>query len=469
MSFLRFVLALVAVAAAFVPGQTLAQTELLANGGLDSFDGNGLANGWGRWWEEVPKPTDGSYNYAYKPNWGPETNPALVQSGSGSQHIGTSWNPWHAGVQQTVSAPPGARLRLTAYGRAFASTPDFPNPSDGLVQVRMQIGADPTGGADWWSGNVQWSGMANPHDTWQPFSLEVVVGASGKVTIYLSANYKGDSRYHLDTWWDSASVVVIDAGTPPPPTTAPNTNPTQSSASIPTQPAAVVPSTDLPTPDPAGAIVYIVQPGDTLWSISLQAGLTVDQLKALNGLTGDSIIIGQQLIVGTAPPPTAATSETATSIPTQVAALGAGSVCITLFQDMSGNGAPDTGESGIADGQIRMTDSGGLQVTTYITDGTSDPHCVSGLLVGTYQVSVKLPPGYNPTTGNAFTVSVTPGGQATVAFGAQSSALAQPAETATPTTDDTGSNNSLAWIAVIGLVLAAGLIGAGGFWMWRRR
>jgi len=464
--------AMIIAAVVAIPGSSLAQTELLTNGGLDSFDGSGLANGWARWWEEAPRPADGSLNYAFKPDWGPETNPALVQSGSGSQHIGTSWNPWHAGIQQTILAPPGVRVRITAYGRAFASTPDFPNPSDGAVQARVQLGADPAGGADWFSSAVQWSGVANPHDTWQAFTLEVTAGPNGKVTIFLAANYKGDSRYHLDVWWDSASAVVIEAATSPTaptPTTGVAATAGAAATTVSAPLAAPPTSSDLPTPNADGFIIYTVQPGDTLWSIALDAGLTVDRLKALNELTSDSIIIGQRLLLGTAPPPTpVAAVEAATVAPTEVAAVGSGSICVTLFEDANGNGARDSGEGTIAGGQVRVTDGAGAGEQMHITDGATDPHCFPELQAGAYQVSAKLPAGYNPTTGNAFTVPVAPGVQAIITFGAQSSALPQSVGTTTPTADS-NPNNSLTWIAIIGGVLALGLIGAGGFWMWRRR
>lgn len=44
-----------------------------------------------------------------------------------------------------------------------------------------------------------------------------------------------------------------------------------------------------------GTITYLVQPGDTLWSISRRYGVTVDAIKKLNGLTSDVIQIGQTL------------------------------------------------------------------------------------------------------------------------------------------------------------------------------
>lgn len=58
------------------------------------------------------------------------------------------------------------------------------------------------------------------------------------------------------------------------------------------------------TPVVAGASVHNVQPGDTLWGIATKYDMTVDQLKALNGLDSNLIVIGQQLKVkGDAPKP----------------------------------------------------------------------------------------------------------------------------------------------------------------------
>jgi|GEM_PF-154657 len=51
-----------------------------------------------------------------------------------------------------------------------------------------------------------------------------------------------------------------------------------------------------PTP-PSGNIVYIVKSGDTLWSIANRFGISVDDIKQLNNLTSNSLSIGQQLFV----------------------------------------------------------------------------------------------------------------------------------------------------------------------------
>ena len=47
---------------------------------------------------------------------------------------------------------------------------------------------------------------------------------------------------------------------------------------------------------------YIVQKGDTLWSIANKYGITVDELKELNDLTSNTISIGQRLKVSSTTP-----------------------------------------------------------------------------------------------------------------------------------------------------------------------
>jgi membrane-bound lytic murein transglycosylase D len=44
---------------------------------------------------------------------------------------------------------------------------------------------------------------------------------------------------------------------------------------------------------------YVVQPGDTLWTISQKfGGLTINKIKSLNNLSNTKIQPGQKLIVG---------------------------------------------------------------------------------------------------------------------------------------------------------------------------
>lgn len=50
---------------------------------------------------------------------------------------------------------------------------------------------------------------------------------------------------------------------------------------------------------PAGETIYVVQKGDTLWSVARKLGVSVDDLKSFNNLTSDNLSIGQILLVPT--------------------------------------------------------------------------------------------------------------------------------------------------------------------------
>ncbi len=488
------VMALIAGAAGFWPAGAISaaplpQANLLTNGNMESFASNGVATSWDPWWETIPNPGNGNLNYSAVPNWIQEGNKVFVESGSLSQHIGHSWDPWHAGIRQTISVPPGSTVHITAYGRAFASTPDFPAPSDRAVQARMQIGAEPNGSIDWASGTVKWGGQASPHDTWAQFNLDVTAGAAGKVVIFLSANYIGDSRYHLDTWWDNVSATVTDAGPGPGPA------PTSGGNAQPTNPPPAATVFKTPTPGPDGNIIYVVQPGDTLFRISAITGVSVDQIRSLNGLTSDIISIGQRLIIvqGASKPsatPTATAAATAggnatattagaaaaTSVPagdtpaaasqapagtsvSQVTAtkVGTGTVCALLWNDKNGDGVRDASETLLPGGQIAVVEiATGKPVQAYTTDGVSEPHCFKDLLAGQYTVSFAAPAGYNATTVTSTPLDVTAGSTSELEFGAQPSAAVanQPA----PRTNNSALLTALLFAGgVVFLLLAAGV------------
>jgi uncharacterized protein YkwD len=78
------------------------------------------------------------------------------------------------------------------------------------------------------------------------------------------------------------------------------------------------------TPLSNGEVFHTIQKNEALWSIALAYGLTVDELKSLNGLVTDQIFEGQTLLVQPAatetPPPTEPPAGTATlGIPTSTA------------------------------------------------------------------------------------------------------------------------------------------------------
>ncbi|MGQ0600330.1 MAG: hypothetical protein ACT4QE_01385, partial [Anaerolineales bacterium] len=194
------VLALLAAPRTVAP--VAAQSNLLANPSFESGgSGSGTAN-WLPWWSESPKPSDGSFNYAYKPTWNQESLSAgaagpFIYAGNASQRIVNNWDPWYAGVKQVATAPAGSRVRLTVYAKAWASSSGWPSASDVSMPVSARVGLDPNGAENQFSSSVVWSGAAAPHDTWTPLSVEATVGAGGKVGVFLSFDYRGSSRLFM--------------------------------------------------------------------------------------------------------------------------------------------------------------------------------------------------------------------------------------------------------------------------------
>ncbi|MEK7787169.1 MAG: LysM peptidoglycan-binding domain-containing protein, partial [Chloroflexota bacterium] len=76
---------------------------------------------------------------------------------------------------------------------------------------------------------------------------------------------------------------------------------------------------------PTNPPTYVVQSGDTLFTLAIRFGTTVDALKAANGLTSDAIYTGQALVIPGpgAPVSTAAPVPTKTLAPTIVTATSA--------------------------------------------------------------------------------------------------------------------------------------------------
>jgi LysM repeat protein len=66
------------------------------------------------------------------------------------------------------------------------------------------------------------------------------------------------------------------------------------------------------TPQADGAIVHIVQSGQSLWSIAIAYGMHIAEIKSLNKWTSDTVYVGQTLIIRLAPTitPTPTITET---------------------------------------------------------------------------------------------------------------------------------------------------------------
>lgn len=223
-------------------------------------------------------------------------------------------------------------------------------------------------------------------------------------------------------------------------------------------------STPLPTPTPRadGSIAHIVGAGDTFWSIAIQyapaLGLSAEEalpvIMALNNnpafiSAGQEILIKEpdpNAVAGAAAAESEAASEgettegdgeaivvegeeaaeaeaTATPEASEETAVEttSGGICLQVYEDVNGNELYDNDEALLADAAVTLFRAGNT-VTTYITDGVSEPHCIDNLEGGAYEIQVFPPANYHPTTPGTWAVAITDGVMVPVAFGVQEGA-----------------------------------------------
>ena len=186
-----------------------------------------------------------------------------------------------------------------------------------------------------------------------------------------------------------------------------------------------------PTPGPDGRILYQVQDGDTLWRIASVTGVDLDELRQLNNLGVDDVIIpGQYLLLGLAGPTESTQVPSspgqpgtgAEVSPTPTAIMDSGAICVLLYLDANGDAIRQNEEIGMADGEVSVTERLGSYSEKGTTAISIDPiiHlCFENILPGEYLVSMAIPEGFNRTTDLSATIDLVPGDTAYLNFGMQ--------------------------------------------------
>jgi hypothetical protein len=212
-----------------------------------------------------------------------------------------------------------------------------------------------------------------------------------------------------------------------------------------------------PTAESNGNIYYIVKSGDTCTTISLIYNISVDQISSYNQLgvgDCDNLKIGRKLLIGIVPTLaiTPGPSPTPTSsLPTPMPAVGQGTICVYLYNDINGNAIAETGETSLAGGEISVASASGDYSKTAPTTSDDTSVCFENINEGSYTISVAIPDGYNATTSQNYTVKLKGGDTSTIDFGAQASSHLNIG-------GEGGSGGSSLLLAIIGgLVLIAGL------------
>jgi hypothetical protein len=240
-------------------------------------------------------------------------------------------------------------------------------------------------------------------------------------------------------------------------------------------PANAAPSLQQEVPTPTagadGRIIYIVQPGDTCTRVSLLTRISVDQLRQLNSRLDENctLVEGQELLIGIVSPATETPQPvielgTPTVTPTPLA--GTTEVCVLLFNDANGNAMREDTEPAVAGGAVSLTENNGEYSGSQETVVPADPLvyqgiCFTDIPEGSYNISVGIPAGWNPTMSMDSSLEVNAGDIAFVAFGIQSQQ-----EVLDPTTPQEGGGGQNTILGIIGGLLLLGGIGL-GYYAWR--
>lgn len=223
-----------------------------------------------------------------------------------------------------------------------------------------------------------------------------------------------------------------------------------------------------PTARPDGRVIYVVQEGDSCLRIQLLTGTTIDQLRTFNKLDQNCTIApGKELLLAVITPAASPTPNpliTATPLlPSPTPMKGNGQICVLLFNDVNGDAVHQETETSIGGGAVSITNRlGSVSKTANTTD--TDTSICQEVPEGEYNISMAIPPGYNPTKAVNATVQVKAGDQQILEFGAQISSSA----VETPTTGQPkGETNTV--VAVLGGVFILFGIGLGAYILFKRK
>lgn len=394
------------------------QENLLRNGGFEQgwYDVSGTQqcpNEWKMHWTEGEAMGDANSVTARpesrvlpKQRVPPDEHSLFFWDGDYTLKIFWAKAPIHVAISQDVTGlEPGREYRLVVptYVDTFEWEDGKQPPGDPFA-AQIRLGAGPIG-VNWQdAGAINFSNWANASNT-SPFYLSrttlqfTFVATAPEMSVFIEFS----SKWGLDNngvFWDALRLEPLGMAQPPtstPPPPPPTATPGPSPTPLPTA-----------TPRPDGSIVHVVQSGDTLTSIALRYGVSVEDLRELNaGSVGPDNIIrtGQELVVSV--PTGAATStplpEPATATPQPEASPSptsepeGASICVLAFHDRNGDTVRDPdSEELLPNVEFTLANAAGI-VAQYTSDGVNEPHCFSDLTAGSYRVVQEPPAGYETT------------------------------------------------------------------------
>jgi LysM repeat protein len=432
----------------------------------------------------------------------PEGEDILWRDGVYTLKIFKAWAPMYAAISQDVTGlEVGRRYRLVApiYTDIVMDYKNGKVPPDRPDTGQVRLGASPVGAAWRDEGAIAYSGWwtgATISPFYQAYATFIHDFTATQADMTVWIEFRSTYPYSNNGFFmDTMGLYTLDAVDP----SVSNPAPAGGGAAAPAGPTWTPQPT--PTPRADGAVVHIVQSGDTLWAIAIRYAETMglppeEALPAIVELNNNPAFIsaGQELMIvppgQVAPVEEVVPTEEATPMaegeaptpeptnepveePAAVSAPTANSICVAAFNDADGSGQRDVAEGLMADAAISLF-RGGSNVSTYVTDGINEPYCFQNLEDDTYQVQIFPPADYVMTTTGSWAVAVSNSMSIAVEFGtrydanasavavaeanAADTAVTTPETTTTPETDSGSSNIGLIVLgAAVVLILLAGV------------
>jgi LysM repeat protein len=285
-------------------GKQCCQTDFslyLPNTPIDEVQ---VPQGWLGWWRQPDSTPDypsrcdvkeakpGCMSW-HRPEWreaAPYAN--RIRTGNNAQKYFTFFSVHEAGMYQRVSGvKAGQRLQFSVYMMAWSTQEAETLVSSGQQTMNLKVGIDPFGGTNPFSPNIVWSKAGDSYDVFSQFTVEAV--AAGNAVTVFTYSRPVYPLQHNDVYVDDAALVVAGTGSAPATTTTKPSGSTSTSGA-----ASPFPGT---TVDKDGNILYVIQPGDTAWSLAQRFNTTVSALAALNKdkfKSMEVLRVGKTLIVG---------------------------------------------------------------------------------------------------------------------------------------------------------------------------
>ncbi len=205
-----------------------------------------------------------------------------IRNGSDAQQYHSFFATHDGGLFQSVSGiTKGTQLRFGVYVYVWSSTFDDPNKSEDPGGVVVQVGIDPTGGADGSSANIVWSAPSIQYDAYNEY-IVTASATNSTVTVWIRSTVTTpvkNSNIYVDDASLAASggtgtsatntpVVSIATNTTVPPTATPTKTvvpPTNTTVPVTNTPIVVLPASATPAPNvPTATLTFTPVPTEVV-------------------------------------------------------------------------------------------------------------------------------------------------------------------------------------------------------------